>query len=96
MNEEILTKHFRNPDEIVHDIYRNGGVSVHGYGFISGGYGGGIDIDQAHRLMWVDGYLVGLMKGNENEGKELLRALNKRLQEQHPDVKDEQLPFINL
>lgn len=92
----ILSEHFRDPEMLIHNIYCNGGIRVHGYGSISRGYGGGIDIDQAHSLFWLDGYLTGVGVTDKAKGHTLLKAINTALKEKYPDVTDENVPFINL
>lgn len=96
-DDGIIEKHFFTTDKVVRALYDNGGVRVTGYGFMSGGYGGGIDQEQAHLLMWLDGYLRGLTIGNAREAHTLMAALNKRLMSTFPDeVNSANVPFINL
>jgi hypothetical protein len=92
----ILQKYFKNPDQVLADIYANGGTRLAGYGFISGGYGGGVDIDQFHRLVWIDGYLAGMGDMNRRESHTVAKAINDALIARYPDVNADNCPFINL
>lgn len=95
-NYDIVYQYFKDPNMTANDLYCNGGVVVYGYGFIGSGYGGGIDQDQAHRLMYLDGYLNGLGHGNHGKMIELMKALNGMVKEIDSTIPDDKLPFINL
>lgn len=92
-DEETILEHFSNPNQVVDDIYGNGGVVVGSWGFLSGGYGGGIEQEQALRLIYINGYLNGMPQETRHP---LMKSLNRLLQARHPDVVETELPFINL
>lgn len=88
---DIIKKHFNSDriDFILGAIYKNAGVQVGGYGFISGGFGGGIDMEQAHHLMWINGYFDGLFKCDEEKGIELVEAIGNEIKSRWSDVPDD-------
>lgn len=90
---ETLKKHFRDPDELCSDIYCNGGISVHTYGILSSGYGGGIDKAQAMRLLYTHGYITGLKIAESPDYKLIIREINQKMREL--GVPEDKLPFIN-
>lgn len=92
--KEQLLSYFKDPETLVDDIYSAGGINPGGYGFISGGYGGGIYIEQYHKLLYIHGYLKGLNDANRTMCDEVMRALNQGIKERHPDVPDDKLPFL--
>jgi hypothetical protein len=99
MKEETKSKikaYFDNPEQFIVDIYCNGGLDVNGWGYISGGYGGGITQEQGVRLLWQRGFLAGLRIADKKMANELMKALNDGLLEMFPSMKKEDLPFINL
>jgi hypothetical protein len=93
----VLSEHLRAPEEALEAIYANGGVTVGGYGFIAGGgYGCGIEIEQAHFLMWLKGYMQGLSHASNGQCQAMMKAINVLLQERDSEVTDEKVPFVNL
>jgi hypothetical protein len=97
MVHEILLKHFKDPEKIVNIIYSNGGLTTSGYGYLSRGYGGGIEQDDFHTLLWLNGYMSGLGNQNPQEGHNILKALNLALVEKFPsEINKDNVPFVNL
>lgn len=90
---EILTKHFATPERIVNNLYCAGTLMPGSYGYISGGYGGGCDVDQYNDLLWLSGYMMGIMSENQVEGRAIMRALNEELKKKDSSIQDSQLPF---
>lgn len=91
-----LSEHFSDPDVLIYAVYCNAGTRVTGYGVIDGGYGGGIDQNQAHMLMWLDGYIAGFGTADKAKGHALLKAINNALKDKYADVTDSNVPFVNL
>jgi len=86
---------FTNREYLICAIYAAGGTKPRGYGFISGGYGGGVDIDQFHALLWADGIIIGLTLGDKKKGHNLMKAINTAL-EIECGLANSATPFINL
>lgn len=76
---EELNKYFKDPEQTLRDIYDNGGTWVGGWGFLSGGYGGGIEQDQALRLLWVDGFISGIWTENKSRGAKIMKIINEEI-----------------
>jgi len=92
--KELLLKYFSDPDTLIGDIYAAGGINPRGYGYISGGYGGGVYIEQYHKLLYIDGFFQGLHIGNIVECREVMKAINTGMKEKFgPEVNDSNVPF---
>lgn len=85
---EEIKKHFVNSEKVVSAIYANGGISVGGWGYLSGGYGGGIEQDQALLLIHVDGYISAMQKYAPKELAKLLQAINEEVEKIGLDGKE--------
>ena len=90
---EKLREYFGNPEQLIQEIFRAGGTKPGGYGYISGGYGGGVDINQFHNLLWVDGFIMGLWAGNKPEAFAVMRAINEEIRKVDASISDERLPY---
>lgn len=94
---EILRKYFGNPERVLALLYANAGLKTSGYGVLSGGYGGGVDINDYHAVLWLDGFMSGIAAMNVSEAHNILKALNQTLIERYPgEVNEKNCPFINL
>lgn len=86
-----------NPTILVPMIYAAGGTHPSQYGFISSGYGGGIDQDQYFEILYFQGYLDGVSVVNRPLYLQALYELNQALLAAYPDeINEGNVPFINL
>lgn len=106
----MLAKIVNKPDDLVAAIYSNCGTRVSGWGVLSGGYGGGIEQEQALQLIWFDGFLCGLNEGGQHVKQAIMHAINTimlatfqiepddpdRPRYRAPPFNANNLPFINL
>lgn len=76
---ETLREFFKNPEQIVDDIYSNAGFEVCGWGSLSRGYGGGITQEQAIRLLWTGGFIEGIWRENKPIGAKIMKAINDEI-----------------
>lgn len=88
---KIIGEDWKDTDSFIQNIYENGGVTVTGWGFISSGFGGGVEQDQALSLIYVSGYLDGLAKYSPERAKKIVEAINCLLEDM--GVAKEELPF---
>lgn len=94
-HRDVLLKYFKNPEKVIDLIYAGGGTRPNSYGYITSGYGGGVEQSDFIQLHHYDGYLIGLMHGNKKEGLNLLKALNIGLKKKY-GLLDDDLPFHDL
>lgn len=57
METPILTKYFKDPNELARIAYENGGLTPGSYGFLSGGFGGGVEMKDWQQLIVTKGYI---------------------------------------
>lgn len=95
--DECLAEHFNSEriPFVMQAVYYNAGVSDCGYGYLSGGFGGGVEMKEYHAILWLRGYISGLGHGNKQAGHNLLKSINIYLQRNF-QLESEKLPFINL
>jgi hypothetical protein len=107
--EMILKFQLTNHDVIVEAIYQNAGTKVAGYGTVTVGYGGGIDMDAAIKLIWLDGYFGGMALGSKPKLHAILWAINTYMLAKYPNepgdtgakgwvrpLNENTVPFFNL
>lgn len=86
-----------NMEMVVDLVYKNGGTVVHGYGIETGGFSGGVDMDEAHTLMKIEGILEGVaLLGRKDLFDEFFRMVGEAIladPEKYP-VTDDAKKFI--
>lgn len=93
-DRELLNKFFKNVDDLIQAIYKNGGIEPIGCSSISWGYGGGVNIDQFHQILTARGIYHGLCIGNPTMADQFAEAINNELLRKYPDeINSTNLPF---
>ena len=82
---EFLKKYFIDPEKFLLILYANGGLRLSGYGCLSGGYGGGIEINDFHALIWLNGCIEGMAIFNRQEAENIMKAFNQLLLKRFPE-----------
>ncbi len=90
-----LLKYFKDPSIVVDLIYKNGDLEPKGYGFLSGGFGGGLEIKEFHDLLYIRGFFHGISENNKRDCHTMLKEINAELVEKY-GVSPDSTPFINL
>lgn len=93
---ENLTKYFKDPNSLVKMVYKNGGFDAGGYGFLTGGFGGGIDMGEWQKLLYTQGFLNGMGRFEKGLVNSIVREVGQEILD-NPDkypLKDTDKSFI--